>query len=75
MSLKIGFMNAREIATIGYHCMYESDLASVGKIRGTAVLEAFGYRVGREAMWVGVMVGIIAGYRVLGWLVLVLKKT
>ena len=61
--------------TTGYQCMYESDLASVGQIRGTAVLEAFGYRVGREGVWVGVMVGIIAGYRVLGWLVLVLKKT
>ncbi|KAL2051270.1 hypothetical protein ABVK25_008519 [Lepraria finkii] len=31
-----------------YHCMYESDLASVGKIRGTAVLEAFNYHTGLE---------------------------
>ncbi|KAK3172344.1 hypothetical protein OEA41_005665 [Lepraria neglecta] len=59
----------------GYHCMYESDLASVGKIRGTAVLEAFNYHTGLEGTWVGIMIGIIAGYRILGWLVLVLKKT
>lgn len=61
--------------SVGYQCMYESDLASVGKIRGTAVLEAFGYKLGEEGKWVGIMVGIIAGYRILGWLVLVLKKT
>ena len=59
----------------GYHCMYESDLASVGKIRGTAVLEAFNYHTGLEGTWIGIMIGIIAGYRILGWLVLVLKKT
>ena len=59
----------------GYHCMYESDLASVGKIRGTAVLEAFNYHTELEGTWVGIMLGIIAGYRILGWLVLVLRKT
>ena len=62
-------------ATSGYHCMYESDLASVGQIRGTAVLEAFNYHTGLEGTWVGIMVGIIAGYRILGYLVLVSKKT
>ena len=62
-------------ATSGYHCMYESDLAIVGQIRGTAVLEAFNYHTGLEGTWVGIMVGIIAGYRILGYLVLVLKKT
>lgn len=59
----------------GYQCMYASDLAPVGKIRGSAVLEAFGYREGRQGMWVGIMIAIILGYRVLGWLVLVWKKT
>ena len=55
--------------------MYESDLAAVGQIRGTAVLETFNYHTGLEGTWVGIMVGIIAGYRILGYLVLVLKKT
>ena len=58
----------------GYHCMYESDLASQGKIRGTAILDAFNYSTNLEKTWVAIMVGIILGYRVLGWLVLVLKK-
>lgn len=59
----------------GYHCMYQSDLAPVGKIRGTAVLRAFNYHGGLQREWVGIMIAIIFAYRVLGWLVLVLKKT
>lgn len=62
-------------AQSGYQCLYQSDLASVGKIRGTAILEAFNYHTGLEGQWIGIMIGIIAGYRTLGWLVLVLKKT
>lgn len=62
-------------AQSGYHCMYPSDLAPVGQIRGTAILDAFGYNTGLEGEWIGIMIGIIAGYRILGWLVLVFKKT
>jgi len=62
-------------AQSGYQCMYQSDLASVGKIRGTAILDAFNYQTGREGEWIGIIIGIIVGYRVLGWWVLVLKKT
>jgi hypothetical protein len=54
--------------------MYQSDLASVGKIRGTAILDAFNYHTGLQGEWIGIMIGIIVGYRVLGYLVLVLKK-
>ena len=59
----------------GYQCMYPSDLAPEGKIRGTAILEAFNYHTGQESQWVGIMIGIIFGYRILGYLVLVIKKT
>ena len=59
----------------GYQCMYQSDLAPTGKIRGTAVLEAFDYHGGLEGEWIGIIIAIIFGYRVLGWLVLYLKKT
>lgn len=53
--------------------MYQTDLAGECLIRGTGVLEEYGYGDGMEKMgqWVGIMVGIIAGYRVLGWLALV----
>jgi len=61
-------------ADAGYQCMYASDLAPKGKIRGTAILDAFHYDTGLQGQWIGIMIGIIAGYRLLGWLVLVLKK-
>ena len=61
-------------AQTGYQCMYPSDLSPVGKIRGAAILEAFNYHTGLESEWVGIMIGIIFGYRVLGYLVLVIKK-
>ncbi len=67
--------NCAGSAEKGWQCMYDSDLASVGKIRGTAILEAFNYQTGLEGTWIGIMIGIIAGYRILGWLVLVIKKT
>ncbi|KAF1817058.1 putative ATP-binding cassette transporter [Eremomyces bilateralis CBS 781.70] len=57
-----------------YHCMYPSDLNSKGKIRGTSVLEAFGISVGKEAQWVGISIAIIAGYRILAYMVLRLRK-
>lgn len=62
-------------ADTGYQCMYQSDLAPVGKIRGTAILDAFNYETGLVGEWLGIMIGIIVGYRILGWLVLVFKKT
>ncbi len=62
-------------AQIGYQCMYASDLAPAGKIRGAAILEAFNYHTGLESQWVGIMIEIIMGYRVVGYLVLVIKKT
>jgi hypothetical protein len=56
-------------------CMYDTDLADQCLIRGTAVLDNYGYDVGNTGKWVGIMIGIIAGYRALGWLVLWLRRT
>jgi hypothetical protein len=55
-------------------CMYSSELENVCKIDGKAVLATYGYKTGDTGKYVGIMMGIIAGYRVLGWLVLYLKK-
>lgn len=57
-------------------CMYPSDLQSEGRIRGTAVLDAYHYshdgvKVGQ---WIGILISIIAAYRILGYLVLVLQR-
>jgi hypothetical protein len=58
------------------HCIYSSDLQSEGKIRGTAVLEAYhyGYSDGLVGKWIGIMITIILGYRVLGYLILKIKS-
>lgn len=57
-----------------YQCMYPSDLNSQGKIGGIAVLKAFSISTGQEGTWVGIIIGIIAGYRLLAYLALVLRK-
>lgn len=59
----------------GYQCSYASDLNAQGKIAGPAVLKAFGISLGREGEWVGIMLGIIAVYRILGYVVLYWKRS
>jgi len=56
--------------------MYPSDLASEGKIRGTAVIEAYkyGYGGGEHGKLIGIMIGIVVAYRVFGYLALLLRK-
>jgi ABC-type multidrug transport system permease subunit len=56
-------------------CIYESELTGQCLVPGTAVLDTYGYNVGDTGKWVGIMVGIITGYRALGWLVLWLRRT
>ncbi|KAL9618926.1 MAG: hypothetical protein Q9160_006390 [Pyrenula sp. 1 TL-2023] len=56
-----------------FQCAYPSDLASQGKIRGTAVLEAYGISRGKEGMWVGILISIVVVLRLMGWGVLWLK--
>jgi len=56
-------------------CLYETELADQCLVSGTAVLDNYGYNVGNTGKWVGIMIGIIAGYRALGWLVLWIRRT
>lgn len=56
-----------------FQCMYPSDLQSEGRIRGTAVIDAYNFE-GEVGEWIGIMIAIIAVYRFLGWLVLVVKR-
>lgn len=58
----------------GCRCMYDSPLADQCKIQGQAVLDQYGYSTGHMGRDVGIMVSIIAGYRLAAWLVLMLKK-
>jgi hypothetical protein len=56
------------------HCIYVTKLQSECKIDGRGVLESYGYNPEKTGLWVGIMIGIIAAYRILGWLVLFLRK-
>lgn len=55
--------------------MYITDLADQCQIRGTGVLATYGYATGRTGKWAGILVGIIAVYRLFGWIALQLRKT
>ncbi|GIZ47495.1 hypothetical protein CKM354_001058500 [Cercospora kikuchii] len=57
------------------YCMYPSELQDQCRIAGTAVLSEYGYALGREGKWVGIMIAIIVVYRLLGWGVTWARKT
>jgi ABC-2 type transporter len=56
-------------------CMYPSRLQGQCQIDGRAVLQSYGYHEGRTGLWVGILLCIILGYRLLAWMVLMVKKT
>ena len=56
-------------------CMYDTDLHDQCLIAGAGVLKGYGYSAGNEGKWVGIMLAIIFGYRLLGWISLYLRKT
>ncbi|KAF2128401.1 ATP-binding cassette transporter-like protein [Dothidotthia symphoricarpi CBS 119687] len=58
----------------GCQCMYPSALQDQCLIEGKAVLSQYGYGTGNVGRYVGYMVVIVFVYRVLGWLVLFLRK-
>ncbi|MCJ1404373.1 hypothetical protein MMC11_007598 [Xylographa trunciseda] len=59
----------------GCRCMYASTLEAQCQISGVAVLEQYGYGTGNMGKWVGILLGIVAGYRLLGWFVLWVKRS
>lgn len=58
----------------GCHCMYQTDLAGQCSVAGDGVLAQYGYSPSNFGRNVGIMIGIIAGYRVAAWLVLMVKR-
>ncbi|KAF5242804.1 hypothetical protein FAUST_3140 [Fusarium austroamericanum] len=58
----------------GCRCMYQPALADQCEIDGQAVLDQYGYSSGHLGRNVGIMISIIAGYRIAAWLVLVLRR-
>lgn len=62
--------------TCGDHCqcMFKSHMAAQCKFSGQAVLDQYGYETGHTGRWVGILLGIILGYRLLGLFVLWVRK-
>jgi hypothetical protein len=58
----------------GCHCMYTTKLASQCKISGKGVLATFGITTDQTGTWVGILIGIVAVYRLLGWVVLAVRR-
>lgn len=58
----------------GCQCMYETELAPQCKISGKGVLATFEYATDQTGTWVGILIGIVAGYRLLGWVVLAIRR-
>ncbi|KAH8816310.1 putative ABC transporter [Xylogone sp. PMI_703] len=54
------------------HCMYQTELAPQCRISGKGVLAQYGYSTGHTGEWVGILLGIVLGYRLLGWAALAL---
>lgn len=59
----------------GCQCMYQTELAPQCMIDGKGVLAQYGYKEGKTGEWVGILIGILVGYRLLGWLVTHLRST
>jgi hypothetical protein len=55
-------------------CMYVTPLISECKIAGQGVLDQYDYNTGNTGKWVGILLGIVLGYRIFGTLVLIIKK-
>ena len=55
-----------------FHCMFLSDLANTGKVRGTAVLDAYGYPQDSTKIfrWLLYTIAIIVVHRLVGMLAL-----
>ncbi|QIX01973.1 hypothetical protein AMS68_007490 [Peltaster fructicola] len=68
--------NCARNADSSCNCLYQTDLGvqPTCQIRGTAVLDQYGYQVGETGKWVGIMIAIIFVYRLLGWLTLHIRK-
>jgi hypothetical protein len=58
----------------GCQCMYQSELADQCLIPGQAVLDTYEYKTGRTGEWVGILLAIVLGYRILGWVALWARK-
>lgn len=58
----------------GCQCMWRTELEPQCRIAGQGVLDQYGYKPGHLGRDVGIMISIIAGYRLAAYIVLRLRK-
>ena len=56
-------------------CSFPTNGVDQCTIQGTSVLESYGYALGREGKWAGILIAIIAVYRLFAWITLWARKT
>lgn len=56
-------------------CMWQTELADRCQIAGQGVLDQYGYQPGNMGRNVGIMLAIVAGYRIAAWVILKLRKS
>ena len=54
-------------------CMFVTDLADQCMVAGQGVLDTYGYHTGHTLEWVIILMGIVLGYRLLGWAAMQLR--
>jgi hypothetical protein len=54
--------------------MYDTVLKDQCLVAGEGVMAIYGFNVGNQGKWVGIMLGIIAVMRLMEWAVMVWKK-
>ena len=59
----------------GCDCMYQTELVDQCLVSGKGVLSQFGYNEEKTKLWIGILLCIVLGYRLLTWVVLVMKRT
>ncbi|KIW08776.1 uncharacterized protein PV09_00713 [Verruconis gallopava] len=64
----------QKLANGDNYCMYPPTTSGGDEIAGIEVLNAFGYPTGRIGKWIGLLCVIVVGYRILGLVVLWLKR-
>jgi hypothetical protein len=55
-------------------CMFQTHMVDQCSFSGLAVLEQYGYKVGRTGEWAGILLAIVLGLRLLGWSALWVRK-
>ncbi len=58
----------------GCQCMFQTHMVDQCSFSGLAVLDQYGFRIGRTGEWVGILLAIVLVLRLLGWAALWVRK-